>query len=127
MEEMAKRDKFELTAVMDSPIWHKNTAGAVETCKKLNKPFVLIKDNNYLSFLEKIGTYSSFIFLPKTPETFSRTCTEARMMNVQVIGNGNIGCIKEEWFKNYKGLELIRYLKNYNNEAIVKIINMVDK
>lgn len=125
MEEMARRDKFELVAVMDSPIWHKNTIGAIETCKKLNKPFTLVKDNDYLSFLEKIGTYSSFMFLPKTPETFSRTCAEARMMNVQVIGNTNIGCIKEEWFKNYKGLELIKYLKNSNNEAFEKILRLI--
>jgi len=125
MEELSERDKFELISIMDSPIWHKNTIGCVEACKKLNKPFILIKDNHYMSFLEKIGSYSSFIFLPKTPETFSRTCAEARMMNVQVIGNSNIGCIKEEWFKTHKGSDLIKYLKNSNNEAIIKIINII--
>lgn len=127
MEEMAKRDKFELVSIMDSPIWHKNTNGSVETCKKLNKPFILIKDNNYMSFLEKIGSYSTFMFLPKTPETFSRTCAEARMMNVQVIGNNNIGCLKEEWFKNYKGINLIEFLKNSNNLAIQSINKLIGK
>lgn len=125
MIEVSQRDKFELVGVMDSPIWHKNTGGSVETCKKLKKSYILIKDNNYLSFLEKIGTYSTFIFLPKTPETFSRTCAEARMMNVQVIGNNNIGCLKEEWFKTFKGVELINYLKNSNLEAIEKIKNLI--
>jgi hypothetical protein len=126
MTEVSQRDKFELVGVMDSPIWHKNTGGSVETCKKLKKPYILISDSNYLSFLEKIGTYSSFIFLPKTPETFSRTCAEARMMNVQVIGNNNIGCLKEEWFKKYKGVELINYLKKYNIEAIKNLRNFIE-
>jgi len=125
MEAMSKRDKFDLTAIMDSPIWHKNTVNAVETCKKHKKPFILIKDNNYLAFLEKIGSYSSFMFLPQTPETFSRTCAEARMMNVQVIGNQNIGCLKEEWFKQYKGFELINYLKYSNIKAIDEIKKIV--
>lgn len=71
MEEMSRRDKFDLTSIMDSNVWHKNTNGSVETCKKLNKTFVLIKDNRYINFLEKLGSYSCFIFLPKTPETLA--------------------------------------------------------
>jgi hypothetical protein len=65
------------------------------------------------------------MFLPQTPETFSRTCAEARMMNVQVIGNQNIGCLKEEWFKQYKGFELINYLKYSNIKAIDEIKKIV--
>lgn len=125
MEEVSSRDKFELTSIVDSPIWHKNTSGAIEKCKNLKKPYILIKDNNYISFLEKIGSYSSFMFLPQTPETFSRTCTEARMMNVQVIGNNNIGCIKEDWFKEYKGIHLIKYLKQSNENSIEKILRLI--
>jgi len=125
MEELSQRDKFELTAIMDSPIWHKNTNGAIEKCKNLKKPYILVKDNDYLSFLEKIGSYSSFMFLPQTPETFSRTCAEARMMNVQVIGNNNIGCIKEDWFKEHKGINLIKYLKQSNKNSIEKILRLI--
>ena len=87
--------------------------------------YKLIKDNIYLSFLEKIGSYSSFMFLPKTPETFSRTCAEARMMNVQVIGNNNIGCLREDWFKEHKGKDLVNYLKNSNKTAINNLVNII--
>jgi hypothetical protein len=124
MEQMSKRDKFEITSIMESSIWHKNTIGSIEYCKKNKKPFVLIRDSNYFSFLEKLGTYSSFIFMPKTPETFSRTCAEARMMNCQVIANNNIGCVKEQWFKDNKGIDLINYLKNSNQDAVIKLLEI---
>jgi hypothetical protein len=116
-EKMFNQEKKQKCAVIEYNVDHKNTKGAIEYCIKNNLEFDLISDKNYENFLKKLGSYKSFVFLPKTPETFSRTILEARMMNVEIYSNNLIGCTKEEWFKDYKGLELIRYTKEKNKQA----------
>jgi hypothetical protein len=116
-EELSSISKNNKTAIIDYAIQHKNTAGSIAFCKKNNLNFELIKDYNYENFLKKLGTYSNFVFLPQTPETFSRTVLEARMMNVDVYSNSLIGCTKEPWYKEYKGKDLISFTKEKNKQA----------
>lgn len=116
-EETADKEKIKKCAIADYNIPHKNTAGAIQFCLKNNLEYDLIKDSNYENFLKKLGSYGSFVFLPQTPETFSRTILEARMMNVETYTNGLIGCKKEDWFALYKGKDLIEFTKQKNQEA----------
>jgi len=116
-EKLSNISKNNKTAIIDYAIEHKNTAGSIAFCKKNNLFFELIKDYNYENFLKKLGTYSNFVFLPQTPETFSRTVLEARMMNVNVYSNSLIGCTKEPWYKEYKGKDLISFTKEKNKQA----------
>lgn len=111
---LVKNDKY---AILDSQNPNKNTAGAIEYCKKNNINYELIPSIKYEDFLSIFGNYKGFIFLPQSPETFSRTVIEARMMNMEVITNNLIGSKKEEWYKNYKGKELIDFIRNKNKEA----------
>ncbi len=117
LEEYSNIDKNNKYAVVAYQIEHKNTIGAIEYCKKNNLEFNLIQDQNYESFLKKMGVNKGLVFLPKTPETFSRTVLEARMMNIEVRSNNLIGCTKESWFHDYKGIDLIKYTKNKNKQA----------
>lgn len=125
MEEKSKHIKKNKAAIIDYQIQHKNTLGAIEYCKKNNINYDLIKSNDYIKFLEMFGNYNSFVFLPQTPETFSRTCIEARMMNVSLHINGLIGCAKEDWFKGLKGVELINFLKQKNKETYLYFKNLI--
>jgi hypothetical protein len=77
-------------------------------CKYKNYDYSLIKDNDHNSFLQKLSLNKGLVFFPKTPETLSRLCVEAKMLKLQLITNNNVGATHEEWF-NLKGKELIDY------------------
>lgn len=117
LEEKSNIDKKDKYAILDTNIPNKNTMGAIEYCKKNNINFELIPYLEYNEFLSIFSCYKGFIFLPQSPETFSRTVMEARMMNMEVITNNLIGCKKEDWYLNYKGKDLIKLMKTKNEEA----------
>jgi hypothetical protein len=100
-----KNNKY---AILDSEILHKNKHDSIMFCKYKNYDYSLVKDNNHNSFLQKLSLNKGLVFFPKTPETLSRLCVEAKMLNLQLITNNNIGATYEEWF-NLKGKELIDY------------------
>lgn len=118
MLQLSAKEKLNKYCILNSGIDHKNTKGAIEFCKKNGFSFDLIEDRNYESFLKKLGSYSHFVFMPKTPETFSRTCAEARMMNVNVITNELVGFQGETWQKGLKGEKLITVMKVRNEAAL---------
>ena len=109
MLQISKNEKVKKIAILNSDIEHKNTKASIEWCLRKNKEYNLVSDSNYLTFLSKLGKNEKFLFMPKTPETLSRVCVEARMMNMGVITNGLIGASKEDWF-SLKGEELINFM-----------------
>lgn len=108
IEKFSQNEKMQSFAVLDSSIEHKNTYDAVMFCKHKNYDFSLIKDPDYISFLHKLSTNRGLVFFPKTPETLSRLCVEARMMNLEVVTNNLVGASQEKWF-NMKGKQLIDF------------------
>ena len=105
-------------AIIDYRIDHKNTAGAVEFCNSRNMSSEKISGKDYEMFLDMFGKFTSFAFFPKTPETFSRTCVEARMMNMKLYTNELVGCVHEDWFSNLVGTDLIDFMKRSNESAL---------
>lgn len=125
IREISKKEKNNRFSIMDSNISHKNTEEAVRFCKAKKYDFELVRDRDYLKFLEKLGSNNGFVFFPKTPETLSRVVVEARMMDMKVVSNKNIGATKEEWFK-LRGEELIDFMLEKRVEIIDKILSYVE-
>jgi len=117
LENLSKKNKKDVYSILYSKIPHKNTKDAIRYCEIKNCEYELISDNYYQNFLEKLSNNNSLIFLPKTPETLSRICVEARMCNMKVITNNLVGATQEEWF-NLKGSELIEFMKNKRKEIV---------
>ena len=115
MESLSSLCKAPKCSIMDSPIAHKNTNEAIKYCIGSTQEYELIRDNDYHSFLKKLGANEKFVFFPKTPETLSRVIVEARMMGVAVITNKHVGATKEEWFK-LKGKPLVETMRNKRKE-----------
>ena len=115
MSSLAKQEKLDMCAIMQSDNWHKNTIGAVRYCKVKNLPHALIPPSDYHDFLSQLGTYKRLVFFPQTPETLSRIAVEARMMGMAVVTNQNVGATKEPWF-HLKGEELIEAMRNKREE-----------
>jgi hypothetical protein len=113
--QLSKVVKSNSYAIMNSNVDHKNTLQAIQYCNHLNYEYELIPNMPHKSFLQKLSNYKGLVFLPKTPETLSRIAVEARMMNMSVITNKNLGASYEDWFK-LKGIELINVMKIKRNE-----------
>ncbi|MDA7494528.1 glycosyltransferase [bacterium] len=126
IEEFSINQKNDLYSIMNSYTRHKNTEGSIKFCLKKNKKYKLIKDNNYEKFLEKLSKNQGFVFLPKSPETLSRVVVEARMLGCKVITNQMVGAAKEEWF-NFKGKDLIDYMRKKKTEIIETIIDIIEQ
>lgn len=115
-----KADKKDCCSIMDSKIWNKNTVGGIEFCDTKNIKYELISDQNYHEFLKKIAANNKFLFLPRSPETLSRVCVEAKMLGCSLIVNNLIGAKYEEWFKKDSG-DLIEYMQGIKDKIINKI------
>jgi GT2 family glycosyltransferase len=115
MRSFSEQPKNDKCSILNSPIPHKNTEGAIQyaNAKKIN--YELIANSNYDQFLESLGKNKKFLFLPKTPETLSRVIVEARMMGCSVLTNNLVGAASEDWFK-IKGSELIDLMTNKRDE-----------
>ena len=121
MRVLAEAEKDDSIAILDSAIPHKNTRDAVRYCLAKNEKYQLISDKNYMTFLNKLGKNRKFVFFPQTPETLSRVCVEARMMNMSVVLNKLVGARSEPWF-TLKGSELIDCMTAKRDEIVNTIL-----
>jgi len=103
------------TAVLSSEIVHKGTKQALEYCTSKNIEPVLLEVMDWEDFVRELSYCKELLFFPQVLETCSRIAVEARMLGLRVIGNNNLSALKEDWFKKYKGVELIEYFKEKNN------------
>ena len=123
MRTIAEEEKSDTVAVLDSVIPHKNTSDAVRYCLAKNEKYQLVSDKDYITFLNKLGKNRKFVFFPQTPETLSRVCVEARMMNMSVVLNKLVGARSEPWFA-LKGLELIDCMTEKRDEITNTILGV---
>jgi len=126
MSSISDKQKTDSFAILDSKIGHKNTTGCINYCLSKGGNYNLISDNNYFSFLTKLGKNKRFIFIPKTPETLSRVCVEARMMNMSVVVNDLVGASKESWF-SLKGKELVEFMFSKRETIINTLLDTINE
>lgn len=105
---------YSKSAILDSEIVHKGTRQAIEYCKQKNIEYSLLSIKDWKDFISDLKNHPQLVFFPQVLETCSRIAVEARMLGLKVLGNNNLSALKEEWFKQYKGLELIEYFRNKN-------------
>lgn len=117
IEKINKCDKEEICSILDSVIQHKNTQGAIDYCTKNNLVYRLIQSQDNEIFLNLLSKNKKFVFLPKTPETLSRVCVEAKMLNVQVVTTKLTGAVSEDWFKK-SGDEIIAIMRSKKKEFL---------
>jgi hypothetical protein len=126
LEEISKQPKTDTCAIMNSPIPHKNTHEAVRYCETLGLDYILIPPSDESTFLRNLGSHSTLVFLPKTPETLSRIVVEARMMGMKTKTTNNIGAIHEDWFSK-KGSDLIEYMRHKQDEIVGTVLDNLNE
>jgi hypothetical protein len=123
---LSRKEKKDRYTVLNSKIWHKNTAETAFYCDKKGFAYDLISSNDYNEFLSLLSGNDKFIFLPKTPETLSRVVVEARMMGIKTITNKNIGASYEPWYST-KGVDLIKYMEAKHTEVKSEVLRRLNE
>ena len=109
--------------IMKDPNPIKGYHRAEQHCKNNNLEYDLIDKLPYKDFIEKLAQYDKFVFFPTSLESFNRVILEARMLDCKLITNNLNGCTHEEWFKKYKGKELINFVEAMRQEVVSRILS----
>jgi GT2 family glycosyltransferase len=126
LREISKKNKREKYSVMDSPVGHKNTQGAINFCNNKDLEYELISDPTHDDFLKKMGKNKGFVFFPKTPETLSRVVVEARMAGASVVTNELVGAYSEDWIK-MKGGRLVDLMISKRDEIVGHLLRALKR
>lgn len=90
---------------------------SIQFCKKVHLKHGLLPKTNHNTFLKNLSKYSTYVFFPRSPETLSRVCIEARLMGLSVITTDYTAAVHEEFF-NYETNKMIEYIKNKPTEIL---------
>ena len=123
-------DRPPVAAILNSTNPIKNTREALEFCDKREMPFLLIASPEYEGFISQMVQCERLVFFPKVLESFNRVVVEARMLGLKLSTNSLNGCTSEDWFREYKGEELIDFVERQRDVVFGKIteaLQRVDK
>jgi len=95
---------------------------SIEFCKKVHLKYELLPKTDHHSFLKNLSRYSTYVFFPRSPETLSRVCIEARLMGLSVITTDYTAAVHEAFF-DYESDKMIEYIKNKPNQIKKLIID----
>jgi cellulose synthase/poly-beta-1,6-N-acetylglucosamine synthase-like glycosyltransferase len=96
-------------------------------CIKKKLSYELLPTNiKFESFIPMFASAERFIFFPELIESFSRIAVEARMLNVSLITNKNLGCLSESWFSVLRGVELIDFVEEKISHNLEVLSNCVE-
>jgi hypothetical protein len=97
---------------------------SIEFCKKVHLKYELLPKTDHQSFLNNLSKYSTYVFFPRSPETLSRVCIEARLMGLSVITSDYTAAVHESFF-DYESDKMIEYIKNKPNQIKKLIFDLI--
>jgi hypothetical protein len=112
-------------SVIDSRNPTKNTDVSVAYCEQQGIPYTLVASPDYKSFIKQLSEHETHVFIPRVLESFNRVLLEARMLNCKLKTTHLNGCLSEEWFKHYKGKELLEFVRTQRVRVYNDIKNNV--
>jgi hypothetical protein len=117
IENNLNNEKVSDCSVVKSSNPTKNTIAAENFCKEKELPYTLIGSSDYAEFIKQLASHESHTYIPKVLESFNRVLLEARMLGCKLYTTNLNGCISEDWFREYKGTELIEFVRSERNRV----------
>ena len=109
--------------VMKDPNPIKGYHKAEDYCIQNKLDYDLVDKVPYEQFINKLAQYEKFVFFPTSLESFCRVVLEARMLGCKLLTNSLNGCTHEEWFKKYKGNELINFVEATREQVVTTVLS----
>lgn len=97
---------------------------SIQFCNKVHLKHELLPKTDHHSFLKNLSKYSTYVFFPRSPETLSRVCIEARLMGLSVITTDYTAAVHENFF-DYESNKMIEYIKNKPKEILKLITDLL--
>jgi glycosyltransferase involved in cell wall biosynthesis len=110
LREKNKNAKRNGWIVLGSQSWIKGADLAENWCKKNNKKYEIIWNEDYGTVLDKLSKAEGFVYLPKGGDTCPRMVIEAKLLGCKLKINKNVQHAHEIWFDTDDMLEIESYL-----------------
>ena len=97
-----------------------------EYCDKNNLEYDLISEPTPLQLFHTLTRYEYFVFLPQSPETFSRVFMEAKLAGCKIITNEMVGAAGEDYTYSDQSC-LLREVHDHKRKSLKDISQWVKK
>ena len=87
----------------------------------------MVASPDYEEFISQLSECDRLVFFPKVLESFNRVLLEARMLGLKLSTNSLNGCTSEDWFKDYKGEQLIDFVERQRDVVFGKITEALQR
>ena len=125
LESLIGTQKTRKNAVLFSNNKNKGMPQTVDYCNKNNIDFEFINPCAYEDFVRELAKTERIIMFPQWMETFNRVTIEGRILGCKFTTNKLIGATSEPWFSQYKGKELIEFLKLKRKEIYNTFVDVI--
>jgi len=120
-------EKTKKIAIMDSANPIKRTLDCIRYCEKNNLEYELIKDNNFIKFMEKMSKFERLVFFTGHLETCARILVEAKMLNLKTTYQKRlIGAASEDWY-SLSGADLIDKMEEVSSKMPYKVMECLSE
>jgi len=97
---------------------------SIDFCKKVHLKYELLPKTDHHTFLKNLARYSTYVLFPRSPETLSRVCIEARLMGLSVVTTDYTAAVHESFF-DYESSKMIEYIKSKPDQIKNIIIKLL--
>jgi len=109
-------EKTKKNVILYSNNKNKGMPYTIKYCEENNIEYDFIMPCEYNEFIGHLAQSERVFFFPQWLESFNRVIIEARVLGCKVTSNKLIGATSEPWFRNYKGKELLLFLREKREE-----------
>ena len=120
-------EKTKKNIILHSNNRNKGMPYAIEYCNRNNIEFELIPSCAYKDFIRQLAESERVFFFPQWLESFNRVVVEARILGCKVTSNKLIGATSEPWFRQYKGKNLLEFIRNKREEICQKFVSAIEE
>jgi len=126
LESLIGTTKSRKNAILYSNNKNKGMPQTIDYCNRNNIDFEYINPCAYEQFAKELAATERIIMFPQWMETFNRVIIEGRILGCKFTTNKLIGATSEPWFSEYKGKELIQFLKKKREEIYQTFVNVIE-
>lgn len=124
ISDLSKGPKNGKAAILESDDYGiKGKDVSIQFCKKFHLKYEFLPKTNHHDFLKNLSKYSTYVFFPRTPETLSRVCVEARLLGLSVITSDYTSAVHESFF-SLDHADMIQYIKS-KPQQLKKILESI--
>lgn len=127
LESLIGTNKDKKNVILHSNNKNKGMPFTIDYCKRNNIDFEFIMPSEYSEFISHLARSERVYFFPQWLESFNRVIIEARILGCKVTTNKLVGATSEDWFKKFKGQDLLDFVRSQRNGICQKFVDVIEE